>query len=87
MTPTETPDCNCGAMASFAAPSGSADGREITAAVELPLVIFRQGSQTLVTFSEEQLCELMELIEESFTVFDAARQPKAKLSRPNAKGD
>jgi len=57
--------------------------REITADVELPAVIFRQGNQALTLHSEEQLCELMELIVECFTFFDAACQPKAQPKRPN----
>lgn len=54
---------------------------EIIAEVELPMVIFRQGNQALTIHTEEQLCELMELIEECFTVFDAAKQPKVKKEK------
>jgi hypothetical protein len=57
--------------------------REIMADVELPSVVLRQGDQSLTLHTEEQLCELMELIEECFTFFDAARQPKAQPERPN----
>jgi len=49
---------------------------EITADIELPKVILRQGNQTLTVPNEEQLGELFELIEECFAVFDDARQPK-----------
>lgn len=49
---------------------------EITADVELPSVVLRQGNQSITLHNEEQICELMELIEECFTMFDDARQPK-----------